>query len=144
METKEYYGTKRVTAWPGNQDGRDGYRVQYADGYVSWSPTDVFEAAYQPITAMNFGHALQAMRDGHKVARAGWNGKGMWICQGEGNPRNPALKFWNKHTREFAEQNGGYAPVLPYFIMKTAGGEILMGWLASQSDMLADDWGIVE
>ncbi len=92
---------------------------------------------------MRFSEALEAMRGGEKVSREGWNGKGMWICQGEGVKDNPADRFWNKHTRAFAEANGGSAEVLPYFIMKTADGKILMGWLASQTDMIADDWGVV-
>lgn len=91
-----------------------------------------------------FSEALEAMKHGKRAARAGWNGKDMWICKGEGNPALEAEKFWNVHTRTFAENNGGSAPVLPYMIMKTANGEILMGWLASQTDMLADDWQILE
>jgi hypothetical protein len=92
---------------------------------------------------MSFGEALRAMKAGTKVARSGWNGKGMWICRGDGQENLPADKFWNKHTRAFAEANGGHADVLPYLIMKTADGKILMGWLASQTDMLAEDWEIV-
>ena len=45
---------------------------------------------------------------------------------------------------EYAEQNGGTAKVMPYVTMKTADGAIVMGWLASQTDMLAEDWEIVE
>ncbi len=93
--------------------------------------------------AMTFGLAIEAIERGEKVARAGWNGKGMWLCLGKGNAALPADHFWNSHTRTFANASGGTAPVLPYVIMKTAGGEILMGWLASQSDMLAKDWTIV-
>lgn len=93
---------------------------------------------------MDYSEALLYMKDGHRVRRAGWNGKGMWICIGDGNDANPAANFWNKHTRAFAEQNGGFARVLPYFIMKTADNAILMGWLASQTDMLAEDWELVE
>lgn len=44
--TREYIGTKQVTAWPQEKDGKEGYAVKYADGYTSWSPKDVFEAAY--------------------------------------------------------------------------------------------------
>lgn len=44
--TQEYIGTKQVTAWEGEKDGQPGYYVKYADGYVSWSPKEVFEAAY--------------------------------------------------------------------------------------------------
>lgn len=93
---------------------------------------------------LSFSEALSLIKLGYKVARVGWNGKGMWICYGQGNKECPASQFWNSHTRAFAEANGGKAEVLPYLIMKTADNKILMGWLASQTDMLADDWGIVE
>lgn len=167
-ETALFYGTKRIQAqpmtrakyneyrgWdvPKDEDGADeGYLVEYEGdrpnhpahkGYISWSPKDVFEASYQPTGKMNFGHALAAMFDGHKVGRAGWNGKGMWICLGQGGVQT-AENFWNKHTRAFAESiPERRAEVLPYFIMKTADDKILMGWLASQSDMVATDWEIL-
>lgn len=44
--THEYIGTKQVTAWPQEKEGQSGYAVKYADGYISWSPKGVFEAAY--------------------------------------------------------------------------------------------------
>lgn len=143
--TKDYYGTKRITAWARtNEDGEDGYAVKYSDGYISWSPKDVFEAAYQPTTAMSFGHAIAAMKAGHKVARAGWNGKDMWIALScDGTMEVDSDNFWSPHNADFAKENGGSATVLPSITMKTATGEILMGWLASQTDMLADDWMIV-
>jgi hypothetical protein len=68
---------------------------------------------------MNFGQAIDAMKAGMNVARAGWNGKGMWIAI-----QTPASL--SKMT-------------LPYIYMKTAQGD-LVPWLASQTDMLADDW----
>lgn len=89
---------------------------------------------------MNFSDALNSLKSGAKIYREGWNGRGMWLSLGKGNPSLLAENFWNPHAREFAESNGGHAPVLPYIIMKTATGEILMGWLASQTDLLADDW----
>lgn len=94
----------------------------------------------------NFGFdtAIRLMKDGEKVRRSGWNGKGMWICLGAGQEGLTADKFWNKHTKAFAEALGGAADVLPYFIMKTADDKILMGWLASQSDMVAEDYEIVD
>lgn len=91
-----------------------------------------------------FDVALQQMKLGYRVQRIGWNGKGMWICKGNGHPELPAEAFWNPHTKAFAESQGGFADVLPYLIMKTADNKILMGWLASQTDMLAEDWQIVE
>ena len=93
---------------------------------------------------MDFGDALRFLKQGHRVARAGWNGKGMWLAYSPGSTSLPAEKFWAPPNRAFAEANGGAATVLPCITMKTATGEILMGWLASQTDMLADDWGIVE
>lgn len=92
---------------------------------------------------MDFGTALHALKGGKRVARAGWNGKGMWLALSPGNPALEAGKFWAGPNRAYAEENGGTAPVLPCITMKTATGEILMGWLASQTDMLAEDWTIV-
>jgi hypothetical protein len=98
----------------------------------------------------DFGDAIRAMKAGKRVCRAGWNGKGMWIslsCSTE-NPlvtarSVPADGFWSKNNADYARENGGSAVVLPCITMKTANGEILMGWLASQTDMLAEDWMIV-
>jgi len=68
--TKDYYGTKRVTAWPeDNVEGRNGYAVKYEGGYISWSPRAVFEAAYEPVDAMSFSGALVAYKAGHRVKR---------------------------------------------------------------------------
>lgn len=92
----------------------------------------------------SFSWALDRMKAGYKVARAGWNGKGMWISASPGSPALPAEKFWNPHNRDFAVKNGGTADVEPYITMKTARDTIQMGWLATQSDMLAEDWQIVE
>lgn len=56
--------------------------------------------------------------------------------------RVPYQSFWSEHNAQHAKDQGGYATVLPSITMKTATGEILMGWLASQTDMLAEDWAI--
>jgi hypothetical protein len=47
--TQQYIGVKQITAWPQEQDGQPGYTVKYANGHTSWSPKDVFEAAYLPL-----------------------------------------------------------------------------------------------
>jgi len=73
---QKYIGTKIIKAEPcaaWKQSGKwgvgaDGYRVQYDDGYVSWSPKDIFEAAYRPTNGMPFGLALEAMKKGAKVS----------------------------------------------------------------------------
>ena len=172
---KQYIGVKLVNAmpmtrsdyndfrnWilPDDEDGDDeGYLVEYIDGgkrnteaykgYVSWSPKDVFERSYGAIDGMTFGLALEALKKGHKVARAGWNGKNMWLSLSgplEGRVIG-ADQFWSENNQKWARQFGG-AMVLPCITMKTVNASgreaILMGWLASQTDMLSDDWSIVE
>lgn len=91
----------------------------------------------------DFGWAIRQLKSGKKVARSGWNGKGMWLALSPGTQELPAEKFWAPPNREYAAANGGSANVLPCITMKTATGEILMGWLASQTDMLSEDWQTV-
>lgn len=152
--TRAEYNSYRGWPLPEDEDGCDeGYLVEYMDGgksnmpgregYVSWSPKDVFERSYRPTSGMTFGLAIEAMKNGAKVARTGWNGKGMFISLSPGTKDLPAANFWNPHNRDFAIDNGGVADVLPCFTMKTADDKILMGWLASQTDMLAEDWQII-
>ena len=101
---------------------------------------------------MDFGDALRALKAGEKVARSGWNGKDMWLSlSSDGSSSGfplarsiPSQGFWSENNRRYAEERGGFATVLPCITMKTATGEILMGWLASQTDMLAEDWLIVK
>jgi len=94
------------------------------------------------ISIGSFGWAIEAMKRGEKVCRRGWNGKGMWIALGKGQDNLPAKDFWNEHSKQQAVDNGGSANVLPYILFCTAQGDILMGWLASQTDMLSEDWEI--
>lgn len=159
---REDYNAYRGWALPVNENGADeGFLVEYLDGgtanddrhkgYISWSPSEVFNNAYRPIKGLTFGMALEALKIGQKVARSGWNGKGMWLslsCNpggtaAAGSREIAAENFWSDNNSQYAQQNGGSAVVLPCITMKTATGEILMGWLASQSDMLAQDWEIV-
>lgn len=96
---------------------------------------------------MNFGQAIEAAKQGMRIQRAGWNGKGMFVAL------MPALKLppyssqapgakVNDRTAKFI---GNDTPLdsQPYFAMWTATGQWQPGWLASQADMLADDWQIV-
>ena len=87
---------------------------------------------------MNFGSALQALKNGQKVAREGWNGKGMFLFLVPGSVfkvnRAPLLGIYPEGT----EIN-----YRPHIDMKTVDGEIVP-WVASQTDMLAKDWVVVE
>ena len=95
---------------------------------------------------MDFGSAIRCMKKGLKVARKGWNGRGMWLCIPlvDGPKEIPAKGIWGKPNAEYAEENGGTVKVMPYITMKTADGSIVMGWLASQTDMIAEDWVVVD
>lgn len=94
---------------------------------------------------MDIGEAIRAIKGGARVARRGWNGKDMWLAFSPGVPQLEGEKFWASANREYAyTQPMGCVEVLPCITMKTADGKILMGWLASQTDLLVDDWFIVE
>ena len=153
---KQYIGTKIIEAEPAYRcmDGQghititgdpseafpnfpsveDGYRVRYPDGYVSWSPKAVFEEAYRPTTGMSFGLAIEAAKKGHRISRAGWNGKGQYVEIAAGiSYVGPDGEIVN------AEHDAIGNRALAF--VGTSG--VQMGWLASQADMLADDWTIV-
>ena len=126
---------------PAGSKVEEGYRVQYEDGYLSWSPKAVFEAAYRETTGMSFGLAIEAAKMGKKIARAGWNGKGMWVIYRTGYPDGIPC---NKNTADsMGIPEGTVVKIRPYLQMKCADDTYQM-WLASQSDILADDWYIVE
>lgn len=92
---------------------------------------------------MNFGGAIEALKQGKKVSRTGWNGKGMylWLV-----PATMIKSEWCKeeHLKAVADQNGGEIEALGTIRMMTADKKILTGWLASQTDMLSEDWIIVD
>ena len=85
---------------------------------------------------MNFGEALEALKQGKAVSRAGWNGKGMYlVLVGGGTANHPLV------------EGGAEVEALPSIGMWTtnAAGRraFLNGWLASQTDMLSEDWCIL-
>lgn len=91
------------------------------------------------------GWAVKQLQNGDRVRRAGWNGKGMWLAYSPGKESLPAGFFWAPPNRDYAaDQPSGGARVLPCITMKTADGAILMGWLASQTDLLATDWELAD
>jgi AMMECR1 domain-containing protein len=90
---------------------------------------------------MTFGEAIEALKQGKRVSRSGWNGKGMhlWML-----PAFRVPKDWCKeeHLKHLAEKDG-YIDCLPSIRMLTADKKVLTGWLASQTDIFAEDWEIV-
>lgn len=135
---RKYIGTKIIAAYPVTPDDPrgDGYAVTYADGYQSFSPRAVFEEAYRAIEgegqALTFGDALHMLKLGKKVARAGWNGKGMWL------ELVPA-----EHWFLGIEERRQLQDRLPWIGMNTADRKFVP-WLCSQTDALAEDWQVVE
>jgi len=155
-----YIGTKAINAKPMSRQAYndlrgwvvpadenpadDGYLVEYIDGgqanhpdyegYISWSPKDVFERAYRRSDNLTFGEALELLKAGKKVARAGWNGKGMFVFLVPGSNfkvnRPPLLGIYPEGT----EIN-----YRPHIDLKGADGSVST-WAPSGSDSLAEDW----
>lgn len=84
---------------------------------MSWS--DRHDLPPLPFANLPFGHAITVLKAGGKVRRAGWNGKGMWLAIQAPDARSKMS--------------------LPYIYMSTVDGE-LVPWLASQTDVLSEDW----
>jgi hypothetical protein len=152
--TRAAYNILRDWELPADENGDDaGYLVEYIDGgqanhkdfkgYISWSPKEVFERAYKATDGMTFGLAIEALKRGAKVARRGWNGKGMWLVLVPGTPvihPTPDTPYGKAGVTE--------CEILPHIDMWTTNAHgrraMLPGWLASQTDMLSDDWEIVQ
>jgi len=162
----QYIGTKIINAlpmsrldynlfmgWslPDDEDGSDeGYLVEYLDGgtpntkayrgYVSWSPKEQFNKAYNKNGKLTLGDALAYLKLGYKVTRKGWNGKGMYILIMDGYENikpNEMTKLKHKLVEDTT------ITISPYIVMRTASGELQPGWLASQNDLLAEDWVVI-
>ena len=148
---KQYIGTKIIEAAPAIRKGgkvydltwpipksmepeEPGYRVRYPDGYESWSPKDVFEEAYRPTDAMSFGLAIEAAKKGKRIARKGWNGKIQYV------ELATAISYTSPIGAVVNAEHDAIGNQALAFV-GTSG--VQMGWLASQADMLADDWMIV-
>ena len=134
----KYIGVKIVEAKPMNkyefyisfkgveckEDNAEGYLVKYPDGYESWCPKKQFEEANKPCDGMTFGHAIESLKKGLKVARKGWNGKGMYLF--------------------YIHKDFDGAVMTKEYIMMFAADSEYVPWLASQTDMLAEDWIILK
>lgn len=98
---------------------------------------------------MDFGQAIAALKDGKQVAREGWNGKGMFLVLAGGYKVAKAnLREGGPINAAFLESRGlDEMEILPHIDMWTVNASgrqaYLPGWLASQSDMLASDWHVV-
>ena len=153
--TRSAYNDYRGWALPANEDGADeGYLVENRDGgkandsrhagYISWSPKAQFDAAYRPTNGLSFGLAIDALKAGKRVARAGWNGKGMWLVLVPGSPA-AQLKAGTPYSNALGLDACEILPHIDMWTVDASGRRAMLpGWVASQTDMLAEDWQIVQ
>lgn len=90
---------------------------------------------------MDFGNALRALKNGKAVARNGWNGKGMFLTLQNGSTVDGNL-MRNEPAKNFYGDRKVH--IAPHIDMKAVDETYIVGWLASQTDMLAEDWYILE
>ncbi len=147
--TRQAYNDYRGWQLPDNEDGADdGYLVEYVDGgkandprhagYISWSPKDVFERAYCEVgQGLSFGDALKALKAGRRVARAGWNGKGMFVYFVP-----PASYPVQTGAAKAHFGEGAMVPYNAYMAIKNV-NETVSTWVPSVNDCLAEDWEIL-
>lgn len=104
-----------------NRETRPGYKVVYPDGYVSWSPKEVFEEAYREISGLTFGLAIEAMK------------KGLGI----------RLPHWSKEVHIRIQKPDAHSKMTaPYMYVTSRFG--LVPWNPTQIELLAEDWEVVE
>jgi len=143
------YNMFRGWTLPVDENGEDaGYLVEYIDGgkanteeyagYVSWSPADVFERAYRMTNGLTFGLALEALKAGQKLARSGWNGAGQFVYI---VPANAYPAQTGAAKAYFGD--GALVPYGAYLALKNA-QDTVNTWAPSISDVLAEDWQVVD
>lgn len=93
---------------------------------------------------MNFGDAIQALKDGKKVCRAGWNGKGMYLFYAWGGDNGYPHAQPMGSAPHISMRTPEDLPIEPCLCLRTAQGTIQPGWVASQPDMRADDWMVID
>ena len=103
---------------------------------------------------MNFGQAIEALKQGKLVARKGWNGTGMFIFMrpsaelstdvivNQVQSLPAAFKAWV--AAHYGDAPTDVIKFTAYLCMKAADGTVVNGWIASQTDMLSEDWEEVE
>ena len=137
--TRGDYNAFRGWTIPADENPNDeGYIIWYRKGtedeYISWCPKRQFDEVSREVEGLSFGMAIEAMKQGFKVARKGWNGKSQYLTIGT---EFSYVDCNGKH--DAVHQTSGRAAIIFH---GTFGEQV--GWLASQADMLSDDWIIVE
>ena len=133
---------------PANENPEDeGFYLRYPDGYISWSPKVQFEDAYRSNGQLNFGHALEAMKSGFKLARKSWHKSGMFVVMMPHlhlppyNSQEPGAKVNDRTARYIGKDTPLYSQ--EYFAIYIE-PKWQPGWLPSAADLCEEDWLIVE
>lgn len=142
--TRLEYNILRNWDMPSNENGNDeGFMIEnltnakpntdFAEGYISWSTKEQVSLEFRETGNFPFGMAVEALKLGHCVSRWGWNGKGMFL---------KLINPYNNDQYSVTEKETLIGTLMQHIVMKTVDNQ-LIPWLASQTDILADDWGIV-
>lgn len=154
---KKYIGTKQVKAISctkteaikmlghdisSTDGGEEGYLVEYDTGYQSWCPEKQFDDANRSSGNFNFGDAIYLLLRGFYVARKGWNEKGTYLAMQDGTTI-PVENARSGAALAMANEGFDKIEICPHIDMRSADGRCVIGWLASQADMFAEDWYVV-
>lgn len=109
---------------------------------------DIFEETYKLAwpseTDLDFSSALVYLRQGLRLSRSGWNGKGQYIYMTNGN--NVTYRYLKENTRKMiinSFDKDDSVEIMPHIDMKNAQNKLIIGWAPTQTDMLSNDWYIV-
>ena len=145
MTRGEHLKSKGLSLIPGSGKEEDeGYKVVYSDGYVSWCPKDKFDAVSIPCAegCVPFGYAItECVYHGKRITRRGWNGEGQFVRFEE-----VCASHSGKIPANLNEVVGEVNKCLVFHFKNRHTGEtgIQVVWLASQGDMKANDWIVLE
>lgn len=169
---KKYIGTKEVSAMPMNLGefiektkrnpyandpdvhycDEAGYLVKDKDGCESWSPKEVFEEAYREITdeksSMNFGDAIEVLKQGGAIRRKGWNGKGLFVIKQV--PAHidsdviPKMQSLPQSAKDLILEGKGFIDYTNQCLIYNENTGRADSWVPSISDVFAEDWDIVK
>jgi hypothetical protein len=96
---------------------------------------------------MNLAQTIEKLKEGCIAQRDGWNGKGMYIFIRPADTISPNIianiRSLPAIVKEHLIFKGQPVKFNSYLCMYNAKGEIVNGWLASQEDILADDWNVI-
>ena len=125
----------------------DGYLVEYKEGYKSWSTKSAFEEAYREVGSVNFGGAIELLKEGLAVRRKGWNGKGLFVVKQVPShitcdiiPNMQSLP--QSATNILMGRENPHIDYTNQTLLITPDGRA-DSWVPSSSDVFAEDWEVV-